>query len=152
MSQLTPFVQHKKLTLTRDGRHIQYPATGSFFMCKEALSPFEMQFDDQGWFVFDQGLAFLYGFNHEEAGLSFEQAARIDQHMAMAYWGIALVLGPNYNLPGDEERWEHQRPGNRSQGCWQEEPAERPVHSLRDRRWVRCPRLAPRPIPSSARP
>ena len=53
---------------------------------------------------FDQGLAFTYGFNHDEAERSFEQAARIDPKMAMAYWGIALVLGPNYNLPGDPAR------------------------------------------------
>ena len=53
---------------------------------------------------FDQGLAFDYAFNHEEAERSFEQAAHIDPQMAMAYWGIALVLGPNYNLPGDKER------------------------------------------------
>jgi tetratricopeptide (TPR) repeat protein len=53
---------------------------------------------------FDQGLAFTYGFNHDEADYSFEQAARLDPQLAMAYWGIALVLGPNYNLPGDEQR------------------------------------------------
>jgi tetratricopeptide (TPR) repeat protein len=53
---------------------------------------------------FDQGLAFAYGFNHDEAERSFGQAARIDPQMAMAYWGIALVLGPNYNQPGDEQR------------------------------------------------
>ncbi len=53
---------------------------------------------------FDQGLAFTYGFNHDEAERSFEQAAQIDPNMAMAYWGIALVLGPNYNLPGDPAR------------------------------------------------
>lgn len=53
---------------------------------------------------FDQGLAFTYGFNHDEAERSFEQAAQIDPKMAMAYWGIALVLGPNYNLPGDAAR------------------------------------------------
>jgi tetratricopeptide (TPR) repeat protein len=52
---------------------------------------------------FDQGLALAYGFNHLEAERSFEQAARIAPHMAMAYWGIALVLGPNYNLPQDQE-------------------------------------------------
>jgi tetratricopeptide (TPR) repeat protein len=53
---------------------------------------------------FDQGLAFTYGFNHDEAERSFQQAAKIDHNLAMAYWGIALVLGPNYNLPGDKER------------------------------------------------
>ena len=52
---------------------------------------------------FDQGLAFTYGFNHFEAQRSFEHAASIDPQMAMAYWGIALVLGPNYNLPQDQE-------------------------------------------------
>jgi tetratricopeptide (TPR) repeat protein len=53
---------------------------------------------------FDQGLAFNYGFNHEEAEQSFAEATSLDPGMAMAYWGIALVLGPNYNIPGDEER------------------------------------------------
>ncbi len=53
---------------------------------------------------FDQGLAFDYGFNHDEAYQSFSAAAHIDQRMAMASWGIALVLGPNYNLPGNDER------------------------------------------------
>ena len=53
---------------------------------------------------FDQGLAFTYGFNHDAAERSFEEAARIDPKLAMASWGVALVLGPNYNLPGDPAR------------------------------------------------
>jgi len=53
---------------------------------------------------FDQGLAFTYGFNHDEAERSFEQAAQLDPKLAMAYWGVALVLGLNYNLPGDPVR------------------------------------------------
>ena len=52
----------------------------------------------------DQGLAFVYGFNHDEAIRAFEEAARLDPHCAMAYWGKALALGPNYNLPIDSER------------------------------------------------
>ena len=52
----------------------------------------------------DQGLAFVYGFNHDEAIRSFEEAARIDPRCAMAPWGTALALGPNYNLPLDSER------------------------------------------------
>ena len=47
---------------------------------------------------FDQGLALVYGFNHEEAIHSFKQAAQLDPQLAMAHWGIALALGPNYNL------------------------------------------------------
>ncbi|HVF29159.1 MAG TPA: hypothetical protein VM943_13015, partial [Pyrinomonadaceae bacterium] len=50
---------------------------------------------------FDQGLAFLYGFNHEEAVRSFKRAAELDPQLAMAQWGIALALGSNYNLQAD---------------------------------------------------
>ncbi len=53
---------------------------------------------------FDQGLRLVYGFNHDEAGRAFREAARLDPHCAMAYWGIALTLGPNYNLAVDAER------------------------------------------------
>lgn len=53
---------------------------------------------------FDQGLKFVYGFNHDEARLSFQRAAELDPKLAMAWWGIALTLGPNYNLPVDPER------------------------------------------------
>ncbi len=46
---------------------------------------------------FNQGLVLSYGFNHAEAKRSFQEAARIDPGMAMAHWGVALVLGPNIN-------------------------------------------------------
>lgn len=52
---------------------------------------------------FDQGLNLCYGFNHDEALRSFEQATRIDPDCAMAYWGIAFAVGPNYNLPVSPE-------------------------------------------------
>lgn len=59
---------------------------------------------------FDQGLRMVYAFNHEEALLAFEAAARLDPTAAMAYWGIALALGPNINTAmnqADERRaWE----------------------------------------------
>ncbi len=48
---------------------------------------------------FDQGLRLTYGFNHSEALRAFKEAARLDPGNAMAYWGWALVLGPNLNLP-----------------------------------------------------
>ena len=47
----------------------------------------------------NQGLMLAYGFNHAEAGRSFREAARLDPNCAMAYWGMALVLGPNINMP-----------------------------------------------------
>lgn len=46
---------------------------------------------------FDQGLALVFAFNHEEAARSFRRAAELDPQLAMAYWGIALAVGPNYN-------------------------------------------------------
>jgi tetratricopeptide (TPR) repeat protein len=53
---------------------------------------------------FDQGLKLVYGFNHDEARRSFQEAARLDPKLAMAWWGVALTLGPNYNLPVDPDR------------------------------------------------
>jgi tetratricopeptide (TPR) repeat protein len=47
----------------------------------------------------DQGLRLTYAFNHSEALRAFKEAARLDPENAMAYWGWALVLGPNINLP-----------------------------------------------------
>jgi tetratricopeptide (TPR) repeat protein len=54
---------------------------------------------------FDQGLRLIYAFNHEEAAKSFRQAAKLDPKLAMAYWGIAEAVGPNYNDPASEERF-----------------------------------------------
>ena len=46
---------------------------------------------------FNQGVIMANGFNHPEAARSFREAIRQDEHCAMAYWGLAYVLGPNYN-------------------------------------------------------
>ena len=46
---------------------------------------------------FDQGMILVYGFNHDEAARAFRRAAELDPRMAMAHWGLALALGPNYN-------------------------------------------------------
>ncbi len=56
---------------------------------------------------FDQGLRFIYAFNHDEAARSFEHAAELDPKLAMAYWGVAEAVGPNYNDPADPERYKH---------------------------------------------
>lgn len=54
---------------------------------------------------FDQGIALLYGFNHDEAARYFRRAAELDPAAAMPYWGLALSIGPNYNDTAvDEER------------------------------------------------
>ena len=48
---------------------------------------------------FDQGLRFLYGFNHSAAIRSFNEAAKLDPECAMAHWAIALAHGPHINFP-----------------------------------------------------
>ena len=54
---------------------------------------------------FNQGLIWMYAFNHDEAIRSFTSAAQIDDDCAMAWWGISLAAGPQYNHPVmNEER------------------------------------------------
>ena len=48
---------------------------------------------------FDQGMRFIWAFNHDEATRSFAKAAQIDPRCASCFWGVALTLGPNYNMP-----------------------------------------------------
>jgi len=58
--------------------------------------------------LFDQGLVWLYGYNHEAAAVCFEDAIRKDPKCGMAYWGLAYAIGPNYNKP-----WEFFEPDER---------------------------------------
>ncbi|KAI2790943.1 hypothetical protein POX_c03795 [Penicillium oxalicum] len=53
--------------------------------------------DAQVWF--NRGLIWAYAFNHLESAFCFEQAILFDPKCAMAYWGLAFALGPNYNKP-----------------------------------------------------
>lgn len=48
---------------------------------------------------FDQGMRYLWAFNHDESTRSFAKAAQVDPACAMCYWGVALTVGPNYNVP-----------------------------------------------------
>ena len=53
---------------------------------------------------FDQGMALVFGFNHEEATRSFQRATELDPRAPMPHWGIAWSVGPNYNLDIDDPR------------------------------------------------
>ena len=55
---------------------------------------------------FDQGLRLIYAFNHDEAARSFQRATELDSKLAIAYWGIAEAVGPNYNDPASDERFQ----------------------------------------------
>jgi tetratricopeptide (TPR) repeat protein len=54
---------------------------------------------------FDQGLRYIYAFNHDEATRSFRHAGELDPNLAMAYWGVAESVGPNYNDPASDDRF-----------------------------------------------
>jgi tetratricopeptide (TPR) repeat protein len=54
---------------------------------------------------FDQGLRLIYAFNHDEAARSFQRAADLDPKLAIAYWGVAEAVGPNYNDPASDDRF-----------------------------------------------
>jgi len=58
---------------------------------------------------FDQGLMMLYAFNHMESERSFRSAASADPHLAMAWWGVAMAVGPNLN---DPTSMEHDKKGS----------------------------------------
>lgn len=55
---------------------------------------------------FAQGMMLAYGFNHTEAARSFYEATRLDSACAMAYWGFAYVLGPNYNAGMEQDNFQ----------------------------------------------
>lgn len=59
---------------------------------------------------FNQGLSFMYAFNHDEAIRSFKRASEIDPLCAMAFWGIAVANGPHINKP--------QLPKERARAAW----------------------------------
>lgn len=72
----------------------------------EGLGPVEMKITSasaQAQRYFNQGLALAYGFNHAEAAKSFQAASAADDDCAMCEWGLALVLGPNINVPMFDE-------------------------------------------------
>src|SRR5260370_6336864 len=70
---------------------------------------------------FDQGLAFLQGFNHRAAIRAFQQAAELDPECAMAHWGVALACGPHINSmavppPTAELAWKELEPAQKNAG------------------------------------
>ena len=86
----------------------QGPATTVSFACTTQgfgqLHHWVKTADPEAQRLFEQALALDYGFNHNQAEQCFRRAAELDPKMAMAYWGIALVLGTNYNLAVDSDR------------------------------------------------
>jgi tetratricopeptide (TPR) repeat protein len=76
---------------------------------------------------FDRGLIWCYGYHHEEAIACFEKALEQDPGCAMAHWGIAYALGPNYNKP-----WVLFDPTDKAQSLARAFEATRSALALRD--------------------
>jgi len=96
----TPSHQHYK----EDEKANQPSPTGQLAPRLQNLGPHTFPvttFSRDAQLFMSQGLNLTYGFNHAEAGRSFREAARLDPDCAMAYWGQALVLGPNINAVMD---------------------------------------------------
>lgn len=55
--------------------------------------------------AFDEGLTLLYAFNRDESRKRFERAASLDPSLAMAWWGVAIAMGPNLNFDQEAPRW-----------------------------------------------
>jgi tetratricopeptide (TPR) repeat protein len=71
---------------------VQYTGIGEYTRSVATSSPEAQKY-------FNQGLAFMYAYNHDEAIRAFQRAAELDPHCAMAHWGASLSMGRNYNYP-----------------------------------------------------
>jgi len=69
-----------------------FDGLGSFHRKISTASPEAQQY-------FDQGMRLMWAFNHDESTRSFARAAEIDPNCAICFWGVALTVGPNYNVP-----------------------------------------------------
>lgn len=101
----------------------------------------------QRWF--DQGLGWLYAFNHDEAIHCFSEAAELDPGCAMAWWGIATANGPHINfpmVPPERDRFAReaiQRARTLSVGA---KPVERALIAAQWARWGDSPPEDRRPL------
>jgi tetratricopeptide (TPR) repeat protein len=106
LGQTSPAGQAAALCVTRPGDTAAPPSTAAGWAegarLFEGLGDFHRPVttkssEAQAWF--DQGMRYLWAFNHDESTRSFARAAQIDPDCAMCWWGAALTVGPNYNLP-----------------------------------------------------
>lgn len=114
------------------GREPLFPGLGSVGKPVTTSSP-----DAQRYF--DQGLCFLYAFNHDEAIRSFRQAAAIDPNCAMAWWGIAIAQGPHINnpaVPEDRAKSAREAADRALELVGSVRPVERSLIEAADRRYA----------------
>lgn len=87
---LAAFAQHEHAAGLPPAATELHPGLGDYHFAITTSNPGAQTY-------FDHGIRLLYGFNHDEAARYFRRAAELDPQSAMAYWGLALSIGPNYN-------------------------------------------------------
>jgi tetratricopeptide (TPR) repeat protein len=97
---------------------------------------------EQAQRYFNQGLCFLYAFNHDEALRSFNKAAELDNGCAMAWWGVAVAQGPHINFPlmtaeQSKAAWEASSQARRA--IDQENAVEKQLVDALSKRYVETP-------------
>jgi tetratricopeptide (TPR) repeat protein len=75
---------------------VSLPATEPYYDLGSYHRPIETP-SPQAQIWFDRGMAWAYAFNHEEAIRCFDRALELDPDLAIAHWGVAYSIGPNYN-------------------------------------------------------
>lgn len=84
-------VAQMQMPMTKDNRPVMLvEGMGNSHHAIRTTSPEAQKF-------FDQGMDYIFAFNHDEARRSFSKAAELDPKAAMPLWGVALAVGPNYN-------------------------------------------------------
>lgn len=74
------------------------PTNGSYYDLGSYERPLSTSSPEaRTWFY--RGLRWIFGFNHEASVECFEVCLEADPSFALAHWGIAYALGPNYNKP-----------------------------------------------------
>jgi tetratricopeptide (TPR) repeat protein len=94
-------VAHGQDAADRAGAHAQHAAGEVVLYDNLGTHHFRITTSAAAQRYFDQGMRLYYAFNHAEAIRAFDEAARLDPSCAMCYWGTALALGPNINMPMD---------------------------------------------------
>ena len=83
---------------------------------------------------FDQGLALLYSFDHDNAIRSFQEAARLDPACAMAWWGVAVASAHHFPDGAAGARSWPQRAGAGAAARGPGRAAERALIAAQERR------------------
>ena len=105
MSQNTGFISHKKITLEKNGTYRNENVTGQVFICTKASFIFEMQFNDGGWFDWDQGLQFNIA-PDRFTKLAF-RAKNFDEDTEMEFFtGGAQIADSRLNIIRDPNRYQ----------------------------------------------